>query len=69
MPYVAGTGNTGRFLWQANECYGNLAVGTVYDQIEKYEPRAVISEVRFETDHLTGKLIVVVELEGVKENG
>ena len=47
----------------------NLAVGTVYDQIEKYEPRAVISEVRFETDHLTGKLIVVVELEGVKENG
>ena len=47
----------------------NVMENLVYDQIEKYEPRAVISEVRFETDHLTGKLIVVVELEGVKENG
>ena len=68
-PMLRELGIPGAFYGRPINVMENLAVGTVYDQIEKYEPWAVISEVRFETDHLTGKLIVVVELEGVKENG
>ena len=68
-PMLRGMGIPGVFYGRPINVMENLAVGTIYDQIEKYEPRAVISEVRFETDHLTGKLIIVVELEGVKEDG
>lgn len=45
----------------------NLMVGYIYDQIEEYEPRAIISEVNFETESVTGKLIPIITLEGVKE--
>ena len=47
----------------------NEMVANVYDQIEKYEPRAIISSVSIETNHITGQLIPIVELEGVKEDG
>lgn len=45
----------------------NLMVGYIYDQIEEYEPRAIISEVNFEAESVTGKLIPIITLEGVKE--
>lgn len=47
----------------------NTLVGEIYDQIEMFEPRAIISEVNFERDELHGLLIPVVTLEGVKESG
>lgn len=46
----------------------NLLVGHIYDQIETHEPRAIISEVNFETESKTGKIIPIITLEGVKEN-
>lgn len=45
----------------------NLMVGYIYDQIEEHEPRAIISAVNFETESVTGKLIPIITLEGVKE--
>ena len=63
-----------RSLGIPGETYGrplnvieNLMVGYIYDQIEEYEPRAIISEVNFETESKTGKLIPIITLEGVKE--
>ena len=45
-----------------------IMIGYVYDQIEEYEPRAVISSVRFEADAFTGKLIPIIEIEGVEDS-
>ena len=45
----------------------NIIVGNIYDQIEQYEPRAILGNVTFEQDGLTGKLIPIIEVEGVKE--
>ena len=47
----------------------NMLVSSIYDQIEEFEPRAVIAAVTFEQNVLTGKMIPVIELEGVEENG
>jgi hypothetical protein len=47
----------------------NLLVGRIYDQIQKYEPRAILSGVEFDRDDGNGSLIPVVVLEGVRENG
>ena len=41
----------------------------LYDQIERYEPRAIIAHVTVEADHATGQLIPTVEIEGVREDG
>ena len=43
-------------------------IASIYDQIEEYEPRAEIAAVTFEKNELTGLLIPIVELEGVKED-
>ena len=47
----------------------SLLVGHIYDQIEQYEPRAIIGGVSFERDDLKGVLIPIIELEGIKEDG
>ena len=46
----------------------NLMVARIYDQIEEYEPRAILGDITFEQQAMTGKLIPIVELKGVKEN-
>lgn len=46
----------------------NILVGYIYDQIEEFEPRAILGELTFERDNLTGKLIPIIELEGVKDS-
>jgi hypothetical protein len=63
-----------RGLGLPSELYGrplnvveNILVGYLYDQIEEYEPRAIISEINFETESKTGKMIPIITLEGVKE--
>lgn len=45
----------------------NILIGSIYDQIEEFEPRAILAAVTFEQNALTGKLIPVVKLEGVRE--
>lgn len=46
----------------------NILVGYIYDQIEEFEPRAILAGVTFEEDHLTGQMIPIIELEGVTED-
>lgn len=68
-PMLRGLGVPGEYYGRPLNAIENMAVGMIYDQIETYEPRAELSEVRFEADHMTGKLIPVIVLEGVKEDG
>lgn len=46
----------------------NILVGNIYDQIEEFEPRAVVEEITFEENALTGELIPIITLEGVMED-
>lgn len=45
----------------------NILVGEIYDQIEEFEPRAILAGITFEEDNLTGRMIPIIELEGVTE--
>lgn len=45
----------------------NILVGSIYDQIEEFEPRAIIASVTFEQNAMTGRMIPIIELEGVKD--
>lgn len=47
----------------------NMLVGKIYDQIEEFEPRAEIAGVRIEQNEFTGRMIPIIELEGVNEDG
>lgn len=44
----------------------NIMVGELYDQIEQYEPRAILGGITFEENAFVGKLIPIVEIEGVQ---
>ena len=44
----------------------NIMVGQLYDQIEQYEPRAILGGITFEENAFIGKLIPIVEIEGVQ---
>ena len=43
----------------------NMLVGYLYEQIEEFEPRAVISDVQFEHDAATGRTIPLIYLQEV----
>jgi len=45
----------------------NIMVGLLYEQIEQYEPRAVLGNITFE-ENAFGKLIPIIEIQGVKED-
>ena len=38
----------------------------IYDQIEQFEPRAILGGITFEENAFTGKLIPIIEIEGVQ---
>ncbi len=44
----------------------NIIVGQLYEQIERYEPRAILGKVTFEENAFTGKLIPIIEIMGVR---
>lgn len=44
----------------------NIMVGQLYDQIEQYEPRVILGGITFEENVFTGKLIPIIEIEGVQ---
>lgn len=46
----------------------NILVGEIYDQIEEHEPRAILGGVTFEREDITGRLIPIIELEGVRDD-
>lgn len=45
----------------------NIMVGQLYDQIEQYEPRAILGDITFEENASTGKLIPIIEIQGVQD--
>lgn len=68
VPMVRGLGADGRFHGRPLNVIENEIVANTYDQIERYEPRAIIAHISVETDHMTGELIPTIELEGVRES-
>lgn len=68
-PMVRGLGIDGSIYGRPLPVIQNLLVAEIYDQIEMYEPRAIIGDVEFETENGTGQIIAVVAIEGVKEDG
>ncbi len=59
----------------SSELYGrplpvveNILIGFIYDQLEEYEPRAILGALTFERNDLTGKLIPIIELEGLRDS-
>lgn len=66
-PMFRDGGLPGELLGRPMPVVENMLIGNIYDQIEKYEPRAIIEAVTFEQNALTGKMIPIIELEGVTE--
>lgn len=69
VPMARGLGADGKFRGRPLNVIENEIVANVYDQIERYEPRAIIAHVTVEEDHITGQLVPTVEIEGVREDG
>lgn len=69
-PMLRELGIPGDILGRPLPVVENMLVGYIYDQIEENEPRAILAGVRFEVvnkDKMAGKVIPVIELEGVRE--
>ncbi|ANU48518.1 hypothetical protein ADH76_09975 [Enterocloster clostridioformis] len=66
-PMLRDVGIPGELYGRPLPVVENILVGAIYDQIEEYEPRAILGGVTFEREDLTGRLIPIIELEGVRE--
>lgn len=66
-PMLRGMGIPGELYGRPLPVVENILVGEIYDQIEEYEPRAILGSVTFEREDLTGRLIPIIEVEGVRE--
>lgn len=69
IPMLRGLGMAGSYYGRPLPAIENEIVADIYDQIEEYEPRARIAGVRIEVEHITGRLVPIIELDGVKEDG
>lgn len=71
VPMLRGLGLPGDMMGRPLPAVQNMLVGYIYDQIEEYEPRALIGGVTFEATDVSfpmqGRLVPVVELEGIEE--
>lgn len=67
-PMLRGMGIPGGLYGRPLPVVENILVGEIYDQIEEYEPRAILGGVTFEREDMTGRLIPIIELEGVRED-
>lgn len=68
-PMLRDVGIAGNLYGRPLPVVENILIGEIYDQIEEYEPRAILEGVTFEQDAFTGELTPIVKLEGVRENG
>ena len=68
-PMFRDGGLPGELIGRPMNVVESILVGNIYDQIEEFEPRAVIAAVTFEQNELTGAMIPIIELEGVNEDG
>lgn len=67
-PMFRSGGLPGDLLGRPMPVVENILIGSIYDQIEELEPRAILAAVTFEQNELTGTMIPIIELEGVKED-
>lgn len=66
-PMFRDGGLPGELLGRPMPVVENILIGSIYDQIEEFEPRAILAAVTFEQNALTGAMIPIVELEGVAD--
>lgn len=66
-PMFRAAGLPGLLIGRPMNVVENILVGSIYDQIEEYEPRAIVTAIRFEQNAFTGEMIPIIELEGVRD--
>lgn len=62
-PLARGLGLNASFIDRPIEAAQALCIADIYDKIELYEPRAAVQEVTFSSNHETGKVYAIVEVE------
>ncbi len=65
-PLLRALGLPGQLIGRPLPVVKNIMVGQLHDQIEEYEPRAILGDITFEENAFTGKLIPIIEIEGVQ---
>ncbi|MCI9418373.1 MAG: hypothetical protein HFI82_13505 [Eubacterium sp.] len=65
-PMMRALGMPAQLIGRPMPVVKNILVGQLYDQIEEHEPRAILGDITFEENALTGKLIPIIEIEGVQ---
>ena len=65
-PLLRALGLPGQLIGRPLPVVKNIMVGQLYDQIEEYEPRAILGDITFEENAFTGKLIPIIEIQGVQ---
>lgn len=68
LPYAAGLGIPAQLIGRPLPVVKNIMIGQLYDQIEQNEPRAILGGITFEENAFTGKLIPIIEIQGVRTN-
>ena len=66
-PLLRALGISAQWIGRPLTVIKNIMVGQLYDQIEQYEPRAILGNITFEENTFTGKLIPIIEIEGVQK--
>lgn len=64
-PMFRDFGLSGSLYGRPQNVVENMLVGYLYDQIEEFEPRAVVSDIQFEHDTTTGYTIPLIYLQEV----
>lgn len=67
-PMLRGLGIPAQLIGRPMNVVKNIMVGQLYDQIEQNEPRAILGDITFEENAFTGKLIPIIEIQGVRAN-
>lgn len=68
VPMMRGFGIDNRVVHRPVPVAEDLIASQLYEQIEEYEPRAIVNQISFETDALTGEVIPLIYIEGVEED-
>lgn len=63
VPLYRDFGTSATYLDKPTPAAETLIVSEIYEAVEKYEPRAEIQNISFETDAKTGKLSPCLEVE------
>lgn len=66
-PMLRGLGLPPQLIGRPMNVVESILIAKLYDQIEEYEPRAILGGITFEANSFTGELIPIIELEGVRE--